>query len=132
PLRDDQDGTVRRFREEVAQRSLETPRQYHSLAFLGDERERAVDREHSLGIRGQQRAPSCSEITGPEMLRAIRDQVGHLRNLFYGRFPAGRMRIAWPPPGASATRRCEARVTVRCVMDTGSGLVSQLAPGPSA
>src|SRR6266404_2330440 len=132
PLGDDQDRAVGRLGEEIAQRPLEAPRQDYALAFLGHERERAVDREYAPGISGEQRAPSCREITGPEMLRAIRDQVDHLRNLFHGRFPAGRMRIAWPPPGANAMRRCDARVTVRCVMDTGSGLVSQSAPGPSA
>src|SRR6266550_2277222 len=44
----------------------------------------------------------------------------------------GRILIACPPPGASARRRCDARVTARWEIVTGSGLVSQSAPGPSA
>ena len=44
----------------------------------------------------------------------------------------GRMRIAWPPPGASITRRRVAEVTGRLVMVTGNGLSSQFALGPSA
>ncbi len=50
----------------------------------------------------------------------------------FHRFVTGRMRIACPPPGASASCRCEPRVTVRCAIVTGSGFVSQFAPGPSA
>src|SRR5262245_59019649 len=45
---------------------------------------------------------------------------------------AGTIRIAWPPPGASRTRRREAEVTGRRVMVSGRGLSSQLALGPSA
>src|SRR5712664_514146 len=132
PLGDDQYGAVHRFREEIAQRPLEAPRQDDAVALLGNERKGAVDREYALGIRGEQSAASRSKITGPEVLRAVRYQVDHLRDRFHGSFPAGRMRIAWPPPGASAIRRCEVRVTVRCEMATGVGFVSQLAPGPSA
>src|SRR5712664_232089 len=132
PLGDDQYGAVHRFREEVAQRPLEAARQHYSVALLSDERERAVNLEDAVGIGSEQSAASRSKITGPEVLRAVRYQVDHLRDRFHGSFPAGRMRIAWPPPGASAIRRCEVRVTVRCDMTTGVGFVSQLAPGPSA
>ena len=45
---------------------------------------------------------------------------------------AGRMRIAWPPPGASTRWSREALVTERCVIVTGNGLSSQFALGPSA
>src|SRR6266542_109227 len=45
---------------------------------------------------------------------------------------AGRIRMAWPPPGASTIWRREAAVTVRLEIATGRGLVSQFAPGPSA
>src|SRR5688500_5742232 len=45
---------------------------------------------------------------------------------------AGRIRIACPPPGARTTRRFETAVTVRFEIVTGSGLVNQCAPGPSA
>ena len=47
-------------------------------------------------------------------------------------YRAGRIRIAWPPPGARTRRKREAAVTARWEIETGSGFVSQLAPGPSA
>jgi hypothetical protein len=45
---------------------------------------------------------------------------------------AGRMRMAWPPPGARTTRSWVALVIGRRVIVTGSGLSNQFAPGPSA
>ena len=50
----------------------------------------------------------------------------------HSRHLAGRMRIACPPPGASAMCNCVADVTVRRVIVTGRGLSNQFAPGPSA
>lgn len=47
-------------------------------------------------------------------------------------YGASRIRIAWPPPGASTIRNRVAEVTGRFEIATGSGLSSQLAPGPSA
>src|SRR6266702_2443569 len=47
-------------------------------------------------------------------------------------YRAGRIRIACPPPGASTRCRRDFASTGRWVIATGSGLVSQFAPGPSA
>src|SRR2546422_3057761 len=47
-------------------------------------------------------------------------------------YRAGLIRIACPPPGASTRCRREVASTERLEIVTGSGLVSQFAPGPSA
>src|SRR6266850_5750126 len=138
PLGHDQDGAVGGLGEEIAQRPLETPRQDDALALLGDECKRAVDRQYAGGIGGEQGLARRNEITRPEVLRAVRNEIDDLRDLLHGALRlrdstcTGWMRIAWPPPGASAMCSTEFRVTMRCEIATGSGLVSPLAPGPSA
>src|SRR5207249_2579705 len=47
-------------------------------------------------------------------------------------YRAGRIRIAWPPPGARTIRRRVVESTGRLEIATGNGFVSQFAPGPSA
>ena len=130
-LGDDEHGAGGGLRQEIAQRPLQAAGQDDAIAVVRDERERAVDRQHAGWIRGEQRPVRTLEVTGPQMLCGVRNQVDDLRDvLVHGR--AGRMRIACPPPGASAIRSTELRVTGRCEMATAVGLVSQLAPGPSA
>ena len=63
PLRHDQNGASGGLCEEIAQRPLEAPRQYHSLPFLGDECERALNLEDAAGICCEQRAPGTIEVT---------------------------------------------------------------------
>ena|SRR5881396_2965603 len=82
----------------------------------------------SVGCAGAAGAP----------LHAVRASKNEIvpRNFTFNYRPrllgTGRSLIACPPPGARARRRCDARVTVRWEIVTGSGLVSQSAPGPSA
>ena len=105
------------------------PQRLSDVAGLFDRRtQRRADAEQRLG-RYTDALAQAVDVAGVNAHRS-RERSESLQLRFSHR--AGRIRIAWPPPGASLTRSRVAEVTALFVMLTGRGLSSQFASGPSA
>ena len=76
----DQHGPFARLREKLAQRAVEAPRKDDSLSLLRDERERAFELAHAIGVQSQQ-PPLCLHFAdAPEALRIRWYEVDDVRN----------------------------------------------------
>jgi hypothetical protein len=79
-LRDHQHGPGHFLGEEVAQGPVEAAGEADALALAGDQRERALDPEHRLGLPREDPPPRLLHIDVPDLLAGGRDEVEDARD----------------------------------------------------
>src|SRR5690242_10315921 len=77
---DNEDGSVRGFREEVSHRAVETSCEKNALAILCNDGKGASNVEHWLHVAREQPVASFAFIHRPQSLRLWRDEVDDAGN----------------------------------------------------